>query len=97
MVTTNHNSQVKVFVKTTDNKTVSKVVRKKSDVDNLANVATQKRNLVDVNESANSNTDVFSKNKKRIKGHLKNRLQTLVTPDPETMNQSSTPDGNEGM
>ena len=45
MVTTTYNRKVMVFVNTTDNQTISKVVHKKADVDNLANVVIQKRNL----------------------------------------------------
>ena len=54
LVTTTYNSQVKAFLETPENKTISKVVRSKKDVDNLARVALQRTRTSRGNQMSSS-------------------------------------------
>ena len=96
MVTTTFNSQVKVFVKTANNKTISKIVRSKRDVDNLTSVALQKRNKFENNSLSNFNRGPLQQNGKTTsKRPLEDSpTNSITTPNVKITNQSNTPDGN---
>ena len=65
LVTTTYNNQVKVFLEAPENKTISKVVRNKKDVDKQAEIGLQRRRKTRGNQMSTS-VNLFSE-----KRHLK--------------------------
>ena len=67
LVMTTYNSQVKVFLRTRENKTISKVVRNERDVNNFAKIALQKTSNNHGNKMTNKNIKSSSKNYSMIR------------------------------
>ena len=94
MVTTTFNGQVKVFVKTPENKTVAKVVRTMKDVDNLDTAAVRRKQKLYNEKVTTQNYEEISKGAKDSKKRPLESSPTNVTPNPKQAVTSGTPTDN---
>ena len=83
--------EVKVLLKSLENKTVTRVVRNKRDVDNFPTISLQTTSNTHGNKMNNINIKPLFK-KRQVADPL-----NVTTPQPRTTNQSSTLDGNAEM
>ena len=99
LVTTTFNSQVKVFVKNDNNKTVSKVVQSKKDVNKIESVAIKRtRNKMNVNRFS-INKNVAQQFQKTFGKRSLQESPTAYKDKPisKIANTNQTPDDSKGM
>ena len=99
LVTTTFNSQVKVFVKNDNNKTVPEVVQSKIDVDKIESVAIKRtRDKMNVNRSS-TNNNVAQQFQKTFGKRTVQESPTAYKDKPisKIANTNQTPDDSNGM
>ena len=99
LVTTAFNSQVKVFVKNDNNKTVSKVVQSKRNVDKIESVAIKRtRDKMNVNRFS-TNNNVAQQSQKNFGKRTLQESPTAYKDKPlsKIANTNQTPDDSKAM
>ena len=99
LVTTTFNSQVNVFVKNDNNKTVSKVVQSKKDVDKIESVAIKRtQDKMNVNRlSTNKNVAQQFQKTSGKRAHQESPTAYKDKPISKIANTKQTPDENKRM